>query len=60
MGHCTAPVGAYGIGSIVAVEVDVKKDYESRITRITSWALVLALLVYLILGVIEKAKEVFL
>ena len=57
MGHCVAPVGADGIGSIVAVEVDMKK---SLIPLITSWALVLALLAYLILGVIEKAKEVFL
>ena len=57
MGHCAAPVGADGIGSIVAVEVDMKKSW---IPLITSWALVLALLAYLILGVIEKAKEVFL
>ena len=33
---------------------------KSWIPLITSWALVLALLAYLILGVIEKAKEVFL
>lgn len=38
----------------------MKKDSgQSRIAMITSWALVLALLAYLILAVIEKAQEVF-
>lgn len=60
MGHCAAPVDACGISGIVAVEADMKKDFgPSRIALITSWALVLVLLTYLILAVIENAQEVF-